>query len=192
MEQLNIYQRLALARIETQKKCTKKSGENKYAGFRYFELKDFLSIATEELAKNGLVALFNIKTVNDVGYGDSPNPILLNTQEIAELKITDGERDIIFQSPTAEANVKGANDIQNLGSKHTYLKRYLYMNALELSEGDAVDATIGKDEKKEEKPSKPATAAQITLLQKMGIDVPEGLTITQASDLIKEAKNGTN
>ena len=188
--ELNIYQKLAATRIEVQKKCTKKSGENKFAGFRYFELKDFLSVATEELAKQGLVALFNIKTVNDIGYGESPNPVLLNTQEIAELKITDGERDIIFQSPTAEANVKGAIDIQNLGSKHTYLKRYLYMNALELSESDAVDATIGKE--KEEKPSKPATAAQIKLLQNMGIEVPDGLTITQASDLIKEAKNGTN
>lgn len=185
--ELNIYQKLAAARIEVQKKCTKKSGENKFAGFKYFELKDFLSVATEELAKQGLVALFNIKTVNDIGYGDGPNPFLLNTQEIAELKITDGERDIIFQSPTAEANVKGAIDIQNLGSKHTYLKRYLYMNALELSEGDAVDATIGKDE--EPKSGRPATDAQIQLLKKLGIEVKEGITLQQASELIKEAKN---
>lgn len=193
--ELNIYQKLAAARIEVQKKCTKKSGENKFAGFRYFTLDDFLSTATEELNKQGLTAIFNIdlkqmlaeEQINDK---EETRKVKYTYLETASLEITDGMKSIIFETPTADANVKGANDIQNLGSKHTYLKRYLYMNALELSEGDAVDATIGKDEK--EKPSKPATAAQITLLQKMGIDVPEGLTITQASDLIKEAKNGTN
>ena len=189
--ELNIYQKLAAARIEVQKKCTKKSGENKFVGFKYFELRDFLSTATEELSKQGLVALFNIKTVNDIGYGDSPNPILLNTQEIAELKITDGEKDIAFQTPTAEANVKGATDIQNLGSKHTYLKRYLYMNALELSEGDTVDATIGKEETKETT-KRPATDAQKNALKKLGIEFDENIDLFTASNLIKEAKNGTN
>lgn len=188
--ELNIYQKLAAARIEVQNKCTKKSGENKFAGFRYFTLDDFLSTATEELNKQGLTAIFNIylkQMATELGETNKYTYV-----ETANLLITDGKDQILFETPTADANVKGANDIQNLGSKHTYLKRYLYMNALELSEGDAVDATIGKDEKKEEKPSKPATAAQIKLLQNMGINIPEGLTITQASDLIKEAKNGTN
>ena len=185
MAELNIYQKLAQVRIEVQKKCTKKSGENKFAGFKYFELKDFLSIATEELAKQGLAALFNIQKIDDVGYGDS-SPVLLNTCETATLKITDGKEEIVFETPTAEANVKGANDIQNLGSKHTYLKRYLYMNALELSESDTVDATIGKEEKKET--SKPATKAQIELMKKMNVLIPDNCTLEQASKLIQEAK----
>lgn len=180
--ELNIYQKLAAARIEVQKKCTKKSGENKFAGFRYFTLDGFLSTATEELNKQGLTAIFNIwlkQMITEVGETNRYTYV-----ETANLLITDGKDQIIFETPTADANVKGANDIQNLGSKHTYLKRYLYMNALELSEGDAVDATIGKDES-----ARPATDAQIQLLKKLGIEVKEGITLQQASELIKEAKN---
>lgn len=136
----NIYLSLAKARIEIQKKCTTKSGHNKFAGFSYFELKDFLSVATDELYRVGLVAIFNIvKNVDDNGLEN----------EVATLTITNGKEQIVFETPTANALVKGANEIQNLGSKHTYLKRYLYMNAIELNESDGVDATIGKDEPKE-------------------------------------------
>ena len=39
----------------------------------------------------------------------------------------------MFTSTIAEANVKGMLDIQQLGSKHTYLKRYLYYNYLNLT-----------------------------------------------------------
>lgn len=186
--ELNIYQKLAAARIEVQKKCTKKSGENKFAGFRYFTLDDFLSTATEELGKNGLTAIFNIdyKKMPTV-ESDRLESVQGLAYERAKLIITDGQNEIVFETPTADANVKGANDIQNLGSKHTYLKRYLYMNALELSEGDAVDATIGKDE--EPKNARPATDAQIQLLKKLGIEIKDGITLQQASELIKEAKN---
>lgn len=191
--ELNIYQKLAAARIEVQKKCTKKSGENKFAGFRYFTLDDFLSTATEELGKQGLTAIFNIdyKKLPTV-EGDRLESVQGLVYERAKLILTDGQNEIIFETPTADANVKGANDIQNLGSKHTYLKRYLYMNALELSEGDAVDATIGKDEepKSERAESRrPATDAQIQLLKKLGIEIKDGITLQQASELIKEAKN---
>lgn len=192
--ELNIYQKLAAARIEVQKKCTKKSGENKFAGFRYFTLDDFLSTATEELNKQGLTAIFNIdyKKLPTV-ESDRLESVQGLAYERAKLIITDGQNEILFETPTADANVKGANDIQNLGSKHTYLKRYLYMNALELSEGDAVSATIEKDESPE-KPSakvigRPATDAQIELLQKLGIEVKDGLTLQQASELIKEVNN---
>lgn len=196
----NIYLNLAKARIEVQKQCTKKSGRNKFAGFDYFELKDFLTTATNELAKVGLVALFNIKqTVNEQGIAI----------EQPTLTITDGTNSIDFVSPSADVNVKGANDIQNLGSKHTYLKRYLYLNALELSEADGVDATIGNDKPKEDKPMAKATPKQIEIIKaKMGNDrinnmlahyghtKLEELTVAEASECIgilkKEANNGTN
>ncbi len=195
----NIYLSLAKARIETQKKCTKKSGHNKFAGFDYFELKDFLSQATEELAKVGLCAIFNIKRdIDDLGA----------VSETATLTITNGDKEIIFETPTAEALVKGANEIQNLGSKHTYLKRYLYMNALELSESDAVDAAIQKDKQEEEKKPTKATAKQVELIKGLydednqkkmlafyKVNTLEELTVQQASQAIakkKEKTDGTN
>lgn len=193
----NIYMQLAKARLEVQKKCTKKSGYNKFADFYYFELKDFLSIATEELHKVGLIALFNI-TTNKQRLSEE----ISQYQEMAILTITDGEKFIDFTTPTVNANVKGANDIQNLGSKHTYLKRYLYMNALELSEADEVDATIGKDDKKEEKKEVvKATDKQLelikklysndelnTMLERMNKDI-YALTVEEASKMIKARKD---
>ena len=185
----NIYLKLATARMEVQKQCTKKSGHNKFAGFDYFELKDFLTIATTELAKVGLVALFNIEQkTNQQGV----------VEEKPKLTITDGTNDIVFVTPSADVNVKNANEIQNLGSKHTYLKRYLYMNALELSEADGVDATIGKEEPKKTKVTL-ATKNQIEMIKKLyddpniqamlnfyKVDSLEKMTVLQASEAINK------
>jgi len=49
------------------------------------------------------------------------------------------------------SNPKG-HVIQNLGSTHTYLRRYLWVMALELVESDEVDAGEPKVEKQVEKP----------------------------------------
>lgn len=194
----NIYLQLAKARIEIQKKCTTKSGKNKFANFSYFELKDFLTVATEEFYKVGLVAIFNInKEIDDNGV----------TNEKAILAITNGKNSIVFETSTANTLVKGANEIQNLGSKHTYLKRYLYMNAIELSESDGVDATIGKDEPKQQAVTK-ATAKQLemikqlysldelnAMLERLNKDM-YSLTVQEASKMISARKggqqNGTN
>ena len=53
---------------------------------------------------------------------------------------------IQFLSPMSEASLKGCHAIQNLGAVQTYLRRYLWVNALEIVEHDALDATTGKDE----------------------------------------------
>ena len=39
---MNIYEKLQTARVELQKTALKKSGVNKFAGFKYFELGDFI------------------------------------------------------------------------------------------------------------------------------------------------------
>jgi hypothetical protein len=72
----------------------------------------------------------------------------------ASLRIIDSEFGgaIFFSSPTAEAGAGKAPPIQALGSMHTYLRRYLMLNALEITEHDAVDATIKKDDPKSAKP----------------------------------------
>ena len=42
----------------------------------------------------------------------------------------------IFQSPIADASIKGCTPVQSLGGVHTYLKRYLYQkNAFEINDG---------------------------------------------------------
>lgn len=126
---MELRKRLQNIRCEVQKKCNKKTGHNDYAGFDYFQLEDFLPTANEEFNKEGLCPIFTIEYEGE--------------RQMAYLTIEDGDEKVVFKTPTAEANL-GKNAIQNLGAMLTYTKRYLYLNCLELSEGDAVDATIGK------------------------------------------------
>jgi hypothetical protein len=43
----------------------------------------------------------------------------------------------------SSAALKGCHDVQNLGAVQTYLRRYLWTNAFEIVEHDALDATTG-------------------------------------------------
>ena len=59
---------------------------------------------------------------------------------------------VLFTAPMASAELKGCHPVQNLGASISYLRRYLYVNALEIVEHDALDATVGADEPKSAKP----------------------------------------
>ena len=152
MDTMNVYQKLQKARVELQSRNLKKTGFNAYAnnkqGFYYFQLDDFLPSVIEIFNNLGLFGYFNIdpKTTDSNGM----------VHEIAVLKIMNLENlnDYIeFKTETAEAGTKGT-DIQNLGSKHTYMRRYLYMEALEITESDRVDCLPDDEKKKASKPVK--------------------------------------
>lgn len=132
---LNVYQRLQKARVELQSKNIKKSGENKYSGFKYFELKDFIPPLNEIFLNCGLSSNFSITD---------------KTANLFIVNIDNPEENILFTSPVAEAPLKGCTPIQSVGAVHTYMKRYLYLNALEITEDDILDKNagiIGKENK---------------------------------------------
>ena len=135
-QQWRVYSKLQKARVLLQELPLKKSGFNSFAGFKYFELADFLPSINVIFDNLGLCSVFSI------------------SEGIATLRIFDSEFGgvVYFRSPTAEAGAGKAPPIQALGSMHTYLRRYLMLNALEITEHDAVDATIKKDELKSAKP----------------------------------------
>jgi hypothetical protein len=135
-QQWLVYAKLQQARIKLQSMQLKKSGYNSYAGFKYFELADFLPSVNTIFAELNLCSVFSI-------YSES-----------ALLTIVDCDSggEVCFRSPLADASSGKAPPIQALGSQHTYLRRYLFLNALEITEHDAVDATIQKDEPKSAKP----------------------------------------
>ena len=135
-QQWHVYSKLQKARVLLQEKELKKSGFNSYANFKYFELADFLPSINVIFNNLSLCSVFSI------------------SDGIATLRIFDSEFGglIIFRSPIADAASGKAPPIQALGSMHTYLRRYLMLNALEITEHDAVDATIKKDEPKSAKP----------------------------------------
>lgn len=138
METKNVYQKLQECRVELQKMNLKKSGVNKFAGFGYYELADFLPAINDIFQKHGLSSCFSIK------------------EDMAYLTIIDTDKPglggfIEFTSPIAEANIKGCTPIQSLGGIHTYMKRYLYINALEIVENDMFDGKVGDMEIEEDK-----------------------------------------
>ena len=86
----------------------------------------------------------------------------------------------MFTSPMSSASLKGCHDVQNLGAVQTYLRRYLWTNAFEIVEHDALDAVMGKDEpskKSEAVAVKPVVATTATAKP-----VSKGWTITVQSE----------
>lgn len=136
MSEYQVYAKLQKARIKLQQSAIKKSGHNKFAGYQYFELGDFLPTINEIFNELGLCSVISFD------------------KELATLRIidTDNGGAITFTSPMADANLKNCHPIQNLGAVETYSRRYLYVTALEIVEHDALDATTGSDAPKSAKP----------------------------------------
>jgi hypothetical protein len=64
--------------------------------------------------------------------------------EMHIINIDKPEEVIIVTSPMSEAALKGCHPVQNLGAVETYIRRYLWVAALEIVEHDALDATTGR------------------------------------------------
>ena len=133
---MSVYSKLMQARIKLQGMELKKSGENKFAGYKYFELGDFLPQTMKIFSDLGLASVVSF------------------TQELATLTIMDTESEgvILITSPMAEANLKGAHPIQNLGAVESYQRRYLWLAAMEIVEHDIIDASEPSKEVPKAKP----------------------------------------
>ena len=166
MDTMNVYQKLQKARVELQSRNLKKTGYNKFAGYNYFQLDDFLPSVNEIFDNLGLFGYFNIKpkTFDENGVSHETAVLtVINTDNTSE--------SITYRTETAEAGTKGTA-IQNLGSKHTYMRRYLYMEALEITESDGVDGLPDDEKNKAGKPVKStddikATPKQIEELKQL-------------------------
>ena len=126
---MNVYQKLNLAREVFHQQKLKKSGLNKFAGYQYFELGDFIIPALEIFKDVGLTSV--------ISFGkETADMRIFNTDKPDEV--------IVIESPMSEAALKGCHPVQNLGAVQTYIRRYLWTTALELVEHDALDATTGR------------------------------------------------
>ena len=127
---MNVYQKLNAARAKFHSIELKKSGHNKFAGYKYFELADFIIPALAIFKEHGLTGI--------ISFG----------KEEAHLEIVDNEKPenrIIITSPMSSAALKGCHEVQNLGAVQTYLRRYLWVAALEIVEHDAIDSAPAKE-----------------------------------------------
>lgn len=122
----NIYDKLNSARVKFHTLQLKKTGLNKFAGYSYFELGDFLVPAMKTLSEFDLCAY--------ISFG----------KELATMRIVDIVDPACFieiTSPMSTAALKGCHEVQNLGAVQTYLRRYLWVAALEIVEHDALDSS---------------------------------------------------
>lgn len=130
-------QRLQQARKILRDTKIAKGAWNDFSHYSYFELKDFLPKALEAFDKVGLFSKFDLKEEHQT-IKDGLVTVVPEMAVLQIINVDDKEDRIIFSSPTAEA--KGSSPIQGVGSKHTYMRRYLWINALELCENDQVEA----------------------------------------------------
>jgi len=124
---LEVFRKLGVARQRLRGQILKKSGHNKFAGYNYFELGDFLHPTLNIFDDLGLIGIVSF------------------TKEQAELCIVDleGGGEIVITSPFGSAALKGCHEVQNIGAVETYQRRYLWVTAMEIVEHDALDATTG-------------------------------------------------
>lgn len=128
-EVMSVYKKLNVARERFHALPLKKTGHNKFAGYNYFELGDFLIPALQVFRDVGLCAYVSFD------------------KDMATMSIVDLEsaERMEIKSPMGSANLKGCHEVQNIGAVETYQRRYLWVAALEIVEHDALDATTGSD-----------------------------------------------
>lgn len=135
---MKVFKKLQQARVTLLDANLKKSGKNKFAGFEYFELGDFMPTINKIFLDIGLCGVVHF------------------TADYAVLTIYDADSEaaesIDFRSPMVFASNPKGQAIQDLGSTHTYLRRYLWLLAMDIVESDTVDALPQKDAPKVDTP----------------------------------------
>jgi hypothetical protein len=136
---MNTYQKLNIARGKFHQQKLKKSGLNKFAGYSYFELSDFLIPALNLFGEVGLCSTISF------------------TKDFAEMRIVNVDKPdefpIVISSPMGSAALKGCHEVQNIGAVETYQTRYLFVQALCIVEHDILDATTGQTPVKRQTPT---------------------------------------
>ena len=121
---MSVHKKLMQVRVDLARQGLQRTGHNKFAGYKYFELSDFIPQAMELFLKYDLCGV--------VSY--SPDEATLCITDVEDGTV------IVIRSPMATAALKGNHDIQNLGAVESYQRRYLWMTALELTQTDPIDS----------------------------------------------------
>lgn len=129
MDATTLNESIINIRVKLQNAKLKKSGKNKYAGFDYFELADFLPKLNE---------LMLAEKVNDRFYINN-DLATLELQKGGEIN-TYTMPFVLFSTPLNKSGQPSMQDIQYLGALNTYYKRYLYLNAFGITDGEVIDS----------------------------------------------------
>lgn len=150
---MNVYGKLIEARKRFLDAGVKKKGVNRYAEFKYFRLDEIIPTKQEIFREVGLADI--------ITFGNE-----VATLTIYNVDNPDESIDFMSQLAPDESMIK--NPIQKVGAIQTYVRRYLYLLALDIIESDGIEETAGKPVEVEEKPAettvkksnRPATPAE--------------------------------
>jgi hypothetical protein len=120
---MTVFKKLQKARRLVLESGIEKTGHNKFSNYKYFELGDFIPVAHKIFDEVGLCGV--------VSFGDRATLTIFNADEPGAVE---------FATPIVYAENAKGQAIQSLGSTHTYLRRYLWLLALELVENDVIDS----------------------------------------------------
>lgn len=175
--------KLQKARVMLQEKDLKKTGYNPFQKFNYFELSDFLPHINKIFDELKLYSHFNL-------YQDKAKLVVICTETNEQVQFT-----------TPIQQLKENAKMQDIGAIHTYAKRYLYYNALEIIENDLIDCkdnsqlpnnqkkSVNQNVKKTTKKETPTQSDSITEQQKetlKNLIESAGLSLSEEMPKIKD------
>lgn len=180
----NVYQKLIQARLTFMEGGVEKTGKNMFMSFMYFELEDIVPRATKIFNDIGLLPVVKFEDGQakmDVINTDNPDEVVTFTAPFDKIE------------PIISNNkgTKATNSMQALGASITYMRRYLYMIALDICEADEIDGNLGKESAPNTVSDKPVQK-KIPVTPQQREQVKEHLTAPaeKASDLqIRGLKN---
>ena len=180
---MNLFEKIQAVRIDLAKMHLFKSGENKFAGYTYFELDDFIRPLNELMSKHKMTAIASFTVDN---------------ASLTAINLEDPSETYTISSPFGSANLKGCHEVQNIGAVETYQRRYLYQAMFDIAESDALNATQGKPDGqkaaktpiKEEKPIKPLSSHEMSLIEANSVKITkktgEEVFVSDLSDYFLE------
>ena len=141
-----LYQKLQQARKDFSDAGITKTGENHYQNYKYIKLDDILDLAIDILLKNKLSthALFGKKP-----YGMELVDLETGYSEIFESEVDDW----IYDEPGKDSTHNKI--LQTVGKKESYIRRYLYMQILDIHDSDTVEIDAERQAMKKSKSLNP-------------------------------------
>lgn len=158
-------------RVELQKLNIKQSGHNDYSGFKYYKLSDFLPQLNKLMLEEKVNDRFYIENdyavlelIKDKEVNKYTIPFVMFNTPMTYKKDKNGN--YLTNKTTGEyIQVPSMQDIQYLGALNTYYRRYLYLNAFGIDDGDSVNID-SIDNREIVKNEQLASKKQIELLEK--------------------------